>query len=119
MKLPTPERCAYYDDWLWRFQADSFLPHGTTQNERHAKDQPVLITHDDIAANGAKMALVAEEAALPPAQAFDLVCYLFDSENPSRLQTARGLWKTLKETGDAALTYWQQQNDGRWVKQDI
>ena len=119
LKLPDNDRCAYYDDWLWRFQPESFLPHGTDSDSERAADQPVLLTIGDAAPNGARMALVAEEAGLPPVTDFDLVCYLFDSENPSRLQKARQLWKELKTQPELALTYWQQQSNGRWIKQDI
>lgn len=118
LKLPNEERCKYYDDWLWRFEAESFLPHGLDNDVRSA-EQPVLISTNDKALNGARMALVAEEADLPSEGDFDLICTLFDSETPSRLQKARQLWKDLKERPGLTLTYWQQQSNGRWVKQDL
>lgn len=119
LKLPNAERLGYYDDWLWRFQPESFLPHGTDQDTEKASEQPVLLTLGDTPLNDARMALVVEEAELPPTNDFDLICYLFDSENPSRLQKARHLWKELKERSGLTLTYWQQQTNGRWIKQDI
>ncbi len=27
LKLPDTARRQFYDDWLWRFKAESFLPH--------------------------------------------------------------------------------------------
>lgn len=116
LKLPDEERRGFYDDWLWRYSPESFLPHaqdGDPMPETH----PVWLSVGNDAPNGAKMAFVVENAELPEFSKFDLICLLFDSENEDRLKSARQRWTELKGRDDITLTYWQQQDDGRWVQQ--
>lgn len=118
LKLPSEERVRFYDDWLWRFQAESFLPHGM-DGDPHPDMQPVWISRHDDAPNGASMAFVLEEADMPPVENFELVCLMFDNENEDRLKRARSLWGQFKAQAGLTLTYWKQQDNGGWAKQDI
>jgi DNA polymerase-3 subunit chi len=118
LKLPDEARCQFYDDWLWRYQADSFLPHGVT-GDKHDELQPIWIDSKDEAPNNANMAMVIEEADMPPLDKFDLVCLLFDGENQHRLDRARDLWGQYKKQPELSLTYWKQQDKGGWQKQEI
>lgn len=118
LKVPDDARMAFYDDWLWRFKADSFMPHGR-DGDPHAEAHPIWISTGDQAPNGATMAMVVEESDMPPLDAFDLICLVFDSENTHRLQRARQLWGELKKTEGLTLTYWQQQENGGWTKKDV
>lgn len=118
LKLPNDERVAFYDDWLWRFSPESFLPHGKT-GDKSPELQPIWLDTADAAPNRARMALVVEEAEMPPLGDFDLICLIFDSENLDRLKRARSLWGELKQTPDLALTYWKQNENGGWAKQNV
>lgn len=118
LKLPNQDRVNFYDEWLWRFNPESFLPHAKNGDPMPEK-QPVWLDTGDTAPNAATMALVIEESELPPIGSFDLVCFIFDSENHDRLQRARSLWGQLKQTPDLTLTYWKQKDSGGWAKQDI
>lgn len=118
LKVPDDKRVQYYDEWLWRFQPDSFLPHGR-EGDPHPEAQPIWITTSDQAPNQPKMAMVVEESEMPPVQGFELVCLVFDSENEARLQRARQLWGELKKTDGLTLTYWYQQDNGSWTKKDL
>lgn len=118
LKVADAERAEFYDDWLWRFHPEVFLPHGK-DGDTHAEKQPVWISVDDAAPNKATMAMVVEEAELPPLADFELICLLFDSENPHRLERARKLWAELKKNDALTLTYWQQQDNGSWKKKDV
>lgn len=118
LKLPSPERCKFYDDLLWRSQPDGFLAHGL-DSDPAPEIQPILISTENSVLNQPDMALVAEEAEMPDVSAFKLVCLVFDSENEPRLQRARQLWAQYKQQTDLTLTYWKQQDNGRWEKQDI
>ena len=55
----------------------------------------------------------ADLADLSP---FDMVCYMFDGNNPASVQQARAQWKALKDNEALQLTYWQQTEKG-WEKQ--
>jgi DNA polymerase IIIc chi subunit len=41
--------------------------------------------------------------------------YLFDGRDPDALDSARARWTQAREAG-YEVTYWQQDEDGRWVK---
>lgn len=116
IKLPNEQRQRFYDDWLWRFDPNSFLAHGQ-EGDPEGASQPVWLGTGDTAPNGATMALVAEGADLPVLENFALVCLVFDSTQQEHLQKARSLWATLKTQDDLTLSYWQQQDDGNWAKQ--
>jgi DNA polymerase-3 subunit chi len=115
LKLPDTSRRQHYDDWLWRYRADSFIPHGQ-DGDPHAAAQPVWLSTSDEAPNAASMALVVEGADLPPLDKFKLLCLVFGSENPEELERSRALWRSLKEKNISNLTYWQQQENGSWAK---
>ena len=116
LKLPNEDRRNYYDDWLWRYHAESFLPHAQ-DGDLHPESQPVWLSTQDAAPNDARMAFVIEGSSLPSLDKFDLICLMFDSENADRLQQARQLWAELKQKDGLTLTYWKQGDDGRWVQQ--
>ena len=118
LKVPDEGRMQFYDDWLWRFQPESFLPHGR-EGDPHPEAQPIWISTADQAPNQARMAMVVEEAELPPLESFDLICLIFDSENESRLNKARQLWGDLKKADGLTLAYWQQQDNGTWTEKKI
>lgn len=117
LKVPNAERAEFYDDLLWRGAPDSFLPHGK-DGDPHPDKQPIWISVSDKAPNNASMAMIVEEAEMPNLTDFSLICLLFDSENPDRLERARKLWVDLKKQDGLSLTYWQQQNNGSWKKKD-
>jgi DNA polymerase-3 subunit chi len=114
-KLADEERRAYYDEYLWRYQPQSFLPHGTEQDTYH-EQQPVLLITGDVATNGAETLMVVEDALLPAdPSAYQLVCLIFDGRDPRQVHQARQSWSHLKQQGQATLSYWQQQDSGQWI----
>jgi DNA polymerase III subunit chi len=118
LKLPDATRRGHYDDWLWRYRDDAFLPHAQ-DGDQNPQAHPIWLSTDNDAPNGATMALAVEGAELPPVDQFKLVCLVFSSENESELARSRVLWKELKQQESVALTYWQQQDNGTWEKQNI
>jgi DNA polymerase-3 subunit chi len=118
VKLPDEARCQFYDDLLWRFQSDSFLPHGMA-GDKFGEAHPIWLDIKNDPPNAATMAMVVEEADMPPLDKFDMVCLIFDSENQHRLDRARSLWAEYKTHPELTLTYWKQQDNGSWKKQDI
>ena len=108
------ERRDMLDTHLWTYRDDSFLPHGTDATA-FAEDQPILLTVGEGNANAATVRFIVDGAAPPPVEAYERVVFMFDGYDQAQLEGARGHWKTLKGGGHA-LTYWQQNQDGRWVK---
>ena len=112
-KLADTATCQDYDDYLWQFSKNHFLPHGLA-TDSDAALQPVLLTDTDTALNLAKTMMVLDNAALPSATDYDLICLIFDGRNPMHVQHARGQWALLKDQANIILTYWQQQENGQW-----
>ncbi|MDR6757380.1 DNA polymerase-3 subunit chi [Mycoplana sp. BE70] len=110
----TVERRDALDVHLWTYRDESFLPHGTDE-QPNVSDQPVLLTSGSDNQNAATVRFLVDGAEPPPLEAYDRVIFMFDGHDQGELEAARGHWKRLKGEGHQ-LTYWQQNNDGRWVK---
>ncbi|MFB9951180.1 DNA polymerase III subunit chi [Rhizobium puerariae] len=104
----------FLDAHLWTFREDSFLPHGTDAAPM-ADAQPVLLTAAAENRNGATVRFVVDGAEPPPVETYERIVFMFDGYDVSQLENARAQWKRLKGEGHA-LTYWQQSEEGRWVK---
>lgn len=115
VRLATPERLAALDDHLWSYSDESFLPHGR-DDEPHRDEQPVLLTLGEENANGAQILLVAEGAPVPEAlDGYARIALLLDGADEEAVASARLAWRRLKEGGHS-VTYWQQDEGGRWAK---
>lgn len=111
----TEERIDALDAHLWTYSDDGFLPHGTWR-EPEAAAQPVLLTLDDTNPNAATVRFLIEGAALPAdAEAYARIVLVFNGDDDEAVAAARGQWAEAKAKGFAA-TYWQPDEQGRWVK---
>lgn len=105
------DRLDWLDEKLWT--GDGFLPHGRAGGE-HDADQPVLLTTEPAAPNGAACLMAVDGAEVTPGEvaAMERVCILFDGHDPAAVEAARGQWRALTEAGCAAK-YWSEES-GRW-----
>jgi len=111
----SAERVEALDTLLWTFEDESFLPHGTAADGNEA-EQPVFLAADDANPNRANVRFLVDRAGPPTdAAAYERLVLLFDGNDPDALADARQHWKALKAAGHA-VTYWQQNEQGRWVK---
>ncbi len=102
------------DESLW--QGEGFLPHGLAGGP-HDDRQPVLLTVEGQEATNAPRCLIALDGAGvtgPECARLERACVVFDGNDPSELERARGLWRALKEAGVTA-EYWSEA-DGRWER---
>jgi DNA polymerase-3 subunit chi len=111
----SEERIEALDAHLWTYRDDGFLPHGTWR-EQDAALQPVLLTLTDSNPTPANVRFLIEGAA-PPADAenYQRIVLLFDGEDDDAVTAARAHWSDAKAKGFEA-TYWQPDEQGRWVK---
>ena len=107
------ERAEALDAVLWTYRDESFLPHGVAGGEADA-DQPVLITTGAGNPNGANVRFFVDRAVPLSPEGYDRIVYLFSGHDPDAVTEARVAWRAL--SAGNALTYWQQESDGRWVK---
>jgi DNA polymerase-3 subunit chi len=111
----SPERIEALDAHLWTYRDDGFLPHGTWR-EGEAEAQPVLLTLDEANPNQASVRFLIDGAAVPAdAESYQRIVLLFDGEDEEAVTAARERWNEAKTKGFEA-TYWQPDEQGRWVK---
>jgi DNA polymerase-3 subunit chi len=110
----SEERLEALDTVLWTYKDDSFLPHGRSKDGSPER-QPVYLTTGDDNPNGAKVRFLVEGTEAKCASDYVRLVYLFDGHDPAALEAARRQWQTSKDAG-YAVTYWQQNETGRWEK---
>jgi DNA polymerase III subunit chi len=113
VETASGERAVALDTMLWTWRDDSFLPHGIAGGESDA-DQPVLIATDGSNPNGANVRFYVERAVPQSGDGYERLVYLFSGHDSDAVTEARAAWKALGEGN--ALTYWQQDEAGRWQK---
>lgn len=106
-------RAEALDTLLWTFRDDSFVPHGIA-GEPTDPDQPVLITMDESNANAANVRFYVDRAVPRTSEGYERIVYMFSGHDPDAVTEARVAWKALGPGNE--LTYWQQDENGRWVK---
>ncbi|MCE2728993.1 MAG: DNA polymerase III subunit chi [Sphingomonadaceae bacterium] len=94
---------------LWTARADSFLAHAKS-GESDDDLQPILLSHDTDAPNGAKFLALADGNWREVTQDFERVFYLFP---PEQTDNARSAWRTL---GDGVERRYWKQDGGKWVQ---
>ncbi|HUZ63489.1 MAG TPA: DNA polymerase III subunit chi [Acetobacteraceae bacterium] len=113
VRLASPERVAALDAALWLCPDPDWLPHGTAESGDAAL-QPIWLTTEDEAPNGARFLFLIDGATSTRLDAFDRVFDLFDGNDPEAVAAARTRWTAAKAAGHT-LTYWQQGARG-WEK---
>ena len=113
VETSSRERAGAIDALLWTYRDDSFLPHGIAGEETDP-DQPVLITMDEANPNAANVRFYVDRAVPRSGEGYDRIVFLFSGHDPDAVTEARAAWTGLKAGN--ALTYWQQDEGGRWVK---
>jgi DNA polymerase-3 subunit chi len=142
VRAGSAERVEALNGWLWTYKDRGFLPHGSAK-DGHAALQPIWLTEKDERPNEAQVLFLTDGAELGGAElggaelggaelggaelggaesgaevaAFERCAVLFDGNDESALSAARNQWSGLKEAGHD-LTYWQQNDEGRWEKRD-
>ena len=94
---------------LWTARPDSFLAHAKSGEGDDAL-QPILLSQDTDAPNGAKFVALADGNWRADTQDFDRIFYLFP---PEQTDNARSAWRTL---GDGVERRYWKQDGGKWVQ---
>lgn len=112
LRSPDPARLERLDAQLWTEPEDGFVPHGL-QGGDWDSEQPVLLG-SGAAVNGAQGVVLLDGAVpLPGDEGLERLWVLFDGNDTSAVQAARGLWTHLIGQGMAAQ-YWSE-DQGRWA----
>jgi DNA polymerase-3 subunit chi len=94
---------------LWTARADSFFAHAKSGEGDDAL-QPILLSHDTEAQNGAKFVALADGNWRAVTEDFERIFYLFP---PEQTDNARSAWRTL---GDGVERRYWKQDGGKWVQ---
>jgi DNA polymerase-3 subunit chi len=109
------ERLQAIDAHLWTYTDEAFLPHGTAA-DGFSDIQPIYLTASDENPNRATVRFLVDGAPVPgDLTGYERLVVLFSGDDETELADARSHWKALKGAGHA-LTYWQQDDRGAWVK---
>lgn len=114
VQASSEERVAALDATLWTYRDEAFLPHGTS-GDGHAGMQPVFLTAGDDNPNRADVRFLVDGAEASDTAGYRRIVCLFDGSDEAALAAARGQWKAMQAEGHE-VTYWQQDESGRWVK---
>lgn len=96
---------------LWQAAPESFLAHGLAGGEQDDA-QPILISAQCEATNGARFVALTDGEWRDDALAFDRAFYLFTAE---QIDNARTAWRALSAKDDVTPRYWKQ-DGGLWAK---
>jgi DNA polymerase-3 subunit chi len=108
-------RLAALDAALWACEEPDWLPHGTAA-DGDADLQPIWLTTEDEAPNGARFLFLIDGATSDRLGDFARVFDLFDGNDETAVAAARARWLTAREQGHV-LAYWKQTANG-WEKQN-
>lgn len=112
----SEERAEALNALLWTYDPDSFLPHGSARDGA-PEMQPVWLTARDENPNGANVLVVTDGTSPAEIGRFERCLDLFDGNDPAAVAAARERWRVYAAAGHG-LTYWRQDDGGRWVKGD-
>lgn len=104
---------AEINEYLW-VSTRSFLPHGTKE-DGFPSHQPLYLTCDNDCPNGAQVLVLVEGGTYEALNQFEKCLVLFDGNQNEYVSAARQQWKNYVTQGHS-LTYWQQDEQGKWQK---
>ncbi len=108
----SAERAETLAAHLWTWDADAFLPHGTTRDGFPTR-QPIWLTERDENANSAQFLFLADRAQSVHLADYERCFELFDGRDEEAVAEARRRWTSYRDAGHA-LKYWQQDDRGAW-----
>jgi DNA polymerase III subunit chi len=97
---------------LWSAKPESFLANAIADGGEGDAVQPVLLSFEPEASNGARFIALADGEWRDEALEFDRAFYLFP---PDSTDNARAAWRGLGEREDVVRKYWKQ-DGGRWME---
>ena len=109
--VARPDLLDGLDTLLWNYAPDAFLPHARAEGTGPER-QPILLSADVVAANGATHLALADGQWREEALAFARTFYFFDA---GQVEAARKAWSALKSRPHLERRYWKQ-DSGRWVQ---
>ena len=114
VRAGSVERIEVLDSALWTAIPESFIPHSAVR-DGYAAEQPVFLTTEHDNPNSADVLMLTDGATASTLDGFAMCCEVFDGNDEEAVLAARARWKIYKDAGHE-LTYYQQNEAGRWDK---
>ncbi len=108
------ERVGMLNSTLWTYDQDSFLPHGSGK-DGDAELQPIYLTVEEDNPNRANVLVLVDGGQHKDLAHFDRCLDMFDGNDQDAVAQARTRWKAYQDAGHE-VTYWQQNDAGKWEK---
>ncbi len=112
VRAGSEERAEALASLLWTFDDESFLPHGT-KADGYADLQPIWLTAGDENPNAANVRFYVDNAEVGVIEGLTRAVIMFDGNDPEAVEAARAGWRRFKTEGHE-VSYWQQDESGRW-----
>lgn len=89
------QQCSELDDWLWRFKAESFVPHSLYQDDAHA---PVVIGLDEAPTTNQGVLINLGNSLSSQVECFSRVIEIVNQE-PELLTACRENFRSYRQRG--------------------
>lgn len=96
---------------LWHAAPETFLANGRAERD-NPDIQPILLSQDCTAANGARHIALGDGVWRDEALGFDRAFYFFDDDS---IEGARASWRVLSKKEGVEPRFWRQEGR-KWVK---
>ncbi|GGZ01722.1 DNA polymerase III subunit chi [Novosphingobium colocasiae] len=96
---------------LWSASPTSFLANGEA-DEPHAERQPIVLSDQPVAVNGARFLAIVDNVWRDGEEAFARTFFFFEDHDRD---AARAAWAMLGKREGVVRNYWKQ-DGGRWVR---
>jgi DNA polymerase-3 subunit chi len=106
-----PELLDRLDKALWEQFPEDYLAHGRA-DAAHAARQPVLLSSDCIADNGASLVALADGRWRPEAERFERALVFFDEAGRA---ASRQVWRLFDQREDVTREF-HELDGGKWVQ---
>ena len=117
VKVTSTEEAERLNSWLWSYNPESFLPHGTAK-DGYSEQQPIFISPEEENPNGANLIIMTCGQFLSSTGDYSRVLDIFNGEDEAQVSAARERWKNYSAQGHA-LSYIRQNASGSWEKQQL
>lgn len=109
------ERLKALSEKLWAIEDVAFLAHGDAETPS-PEQQPIYLALDPANPNGAAYRFFIDGAAPDSLTGLERASIMFDGGDAAAIEKARALWRRCKAEGHA-ISYWKQDDAGRWINQ--
>tara|TARA_B100001123_G_scaffold240224_1_gene268762 strand:- start:31 stop:483 length:453 start_codon:yes stop_codon:yes gene_type:complete len=116
VRTRTEEELNHLNRLLWTYDADSFLPHGTS-SDGFDSEQPIYLTTSDVNPNYASVEVLVGGAGHSRKGNFERTLDLFEGDDPNARAAATKRRRSLSVAGES-VTFWRQSIDGVWKRED-